>query len=159
MNKLDLSDFKFEESERQEFKVIPRGEYTACVKDVEMKPNSKGTGTLMTLTWQLLQDPHKNRLIWQTLNYHHEKPQVQSIARSQLTEVAKAVGLSKLTSPEQLYHRPAQVLLEIETYNGTDRNRVKKVTPTSVASDPRSNSDNDSAEPVPAAVPQDETPW
>ena len=150
---LDLSDFKFETTDRAEFSPIPEGEYTACVKEVEMKPNSKGTGTLMTLTWQLLEAPHKNRLIWQTLNYHHEKPQVQSIARSQLTEVAKAVGLDQLTSPEQLYHRPATVLLEIETYNGKDRSRIKKVTPVSgVAS-------SNAVAPEPAAIPQDETPW
>jgi hypothetical protein len=149
---LDLSDFKFETTEHAEFSPIPKGEYIACVKEVEMKPNSKGTGTLMTLTWQLLEAPHKNRLIWQTLNYHHQKPQVQSIARSQLTEVAKAMGLDQLTSPEQLYNRPVTVLLEIETYNGKDQSRVKKVMPSGeVGSNP--------VAPEPAPVSQDTAPW
>ena len=51
-----------------DFEPIPAGKYLAVITDSEMKPTKSGSGHYLELTFQVIDGPFKNRLLWSRLN-------------------------------------------------------------------------------------------
>jgi len=47
-----------------DFEPIPAGKYLAIITDSEMKPTKNGNGSYLELTFQVIEGPCKNRLLW-----------------------------------------------------------------------------------------------
>ena len=51
-----------------DFEPLPAGKYLAVITDSEMKPTKAGTGHYLQMTFQVIDGPFKNRLLWSRLN-------------------------------------------------------------------------------------------
>ena len=76
-----------------DFGPIPAGEYLAVITDSEMKPTKKGNGHYLELTFQVIDGPHKNRLLWARLNLDNPSSQAVQIAQGELSAICRAVGV------------------------------------------------------------------
>lgn len=92
---------------------IPAGDYrVACIKS-QWKPTQSG-GQMLEFTWQVLEGPHARRMVWSKLNLQNASAQAVQIARSELSAICKAVGVTKLTDSVQVHDIPVVVSLAIE---------------------------------------------
>ena len=73
------------------FKPLPVGWYDARIKDVTTKTWDDG-GFSLQVTWEVIQDAHKGRLIWQTLNLKHRNEAKSLKAKYMLADICTAVG-------------------------------------------------------------------
>ena len=51
-----------------DFEPLPAGKYIAIITDSQMKPTKSGAGHYLELTFQVIDGPFKNRLLWSRLN-------------------------------------------------------------------------------------------
>lgn len=63
-----------------EFEPIPAGRYLAVVVESEMKPTKAGTGNYLQLTFQIIEGPFNNRLLWARLNIDNPNDTARKIA-------------------------------------------------------------------------------
>ena len=50
------------------FEPVPAGKYEAVITESEMKPTKSGSGSYLQLSFQIVDGPFKNRLLWSRLN-------------------------------------------------------------------------------------------
>jgi len=92
-----------------EFEPIPAGRYLAVVVDSEMKPNKAGTGHFLQLTFQIMDGPFKNRLLWARLNLDNPNATAVQIARAELSAICRAVGVLAPNDSVELHNLPLLV--------------------------------------------------
>jgi hypothetical protein len=105
---------------------IPAGDYRAvCVKS-QWKPTSTG-GQMLEFTWQILEGPHARRMVWSKLNLQNANAKAVEIARSELSAICKAVGVTKLTDSMQAHDIPVVLSVGIQPpQNGYDASNSVK---------------------------------
>jgi len=90
----DLRGFDANQVEpTSDFEPIPAGKYLAVITESEMKPNKAGTGHFLQLTFQIMEGPFKNRLLWARLNLDNPNATAVQIARAELSAICRAVGV------------------------------------------------------------------
>lgn len=103
----DLSGFDANQVEpNSDFEPIPAGRYPAVITDSEMRPNKAGTGSLLQLTFQIIEGEHQNRLLWARLNLDHPNATAVQIARADLSAICRAVGVLAPTDSVELHNLP-----------------------------------------------------
>ena len=110
---------------------IEPGTYVANAIEADVVPNSKGTGTMLKLTWSITDGPSTGRRVWQNINIQHTNPDAQRIGQAELKEITAALGLASITNTEPLLFKPLMISVASETSNqdGKTRTVVKKVAP------------------------------
>jgi len=110
-----------------EFEPIPAGRYEAVVVDSEMKPTKSGTGNYLQLTFQVIDGPFSNRLLWARLNLDNPNDQTRKIAQGELSAVCRAVGVLAPNDSVDLHNLPLviQVRCKKRTDTGEIVNEVK----------------------------------
>ena len=88
------------------FDPLPANKYVAIVIGSEVKPNKDGTSEYLELTFQVIEGEYQNRLLWARLSLNHPKEIVSRIARSQLADICKAVGILKPNDSAELHNLP-----------------------------------------------------
>lgn len=89
-----------------DFEAIPAGKYLAVITDSEMKPNKAGTGSLLQLTFQVIEGDYENRLLWTRLNLDHPNATAVQIARADLSAICRAVGVLAPKDSVELHNLP-----------------------------------------------------
>lgn len=115
----------------RDFDVFPAGTYASQIVESEVVKTKSGTGTLLKLTWELLDGPYANRKGWQNINIQNQSQQAQEIGQRQLAQICEAAGVGAIDDSETLHYKPVMVRWGIEKGEGeySDKNVVKKVTP------------------------------
>lgn len=124
----DLSGFDANQVEPTgDFDPIPAGKYAAVITDSEMKPNKAGTGSLLQLTFQIIEGEHQNRLLWARLNLDHPNAVAVQIARADLSAICRAVGVLAPTDSAELHNLPMVVSVRCKkrTDTGEITNEIK----------------------------------
>ena len=122
---MDL-DFNADEHEPLgDFEVLPAGEYLAIVTGSEEKITKKGDGSYLALTWEVIADQGKGRLLWCNLNLKNPNPKAVDIAHRELAGICKAMGLRSIRRSEELHNKPALLKVGVEEYNGKPKNAIK----------------------------------
>ncbi len=103
-----------------EFEPIPAGKYLAIITDSEMKPTKNGNGSFLDLTFQVIEGPYKNRLLWARLNLDNPNKQAVEIARAQLSAVCRAVGVMQPKDSLELHNLPLQITVKCKKREDTD---------------------------------------
>lgn len=107
------------------FDVLPAGDYRACITASEIKPTKDGQGRYVKLTFQLLDDPYKNRKLWENLNLWNKSAEAVKIAEGNLSKIARAVNVLTLTDTSQLHNLPLIIKLKVKTdADGNKENRI-----------------------------------
>ena len=85
---------------------IPAGKYPAVITESEMKPNQAGTGSYLQLTFQIIDGPFNNRVLWARLNLDNPNATAVKIARAELSAVCRAVGVLAPNDSAELHNLP-----------------------------------------------------
>lgn len=103
-----------------DFEPIPAGKYLAIITDSEMKPTKNGNGSFLELTFQVIDGPYKNRLLWSRLNLDNPNKQAVEIARAQLSALCRAVGVMQPKDSFELHNLPLQITVKCKRREDTD---------------------------------------
>lgn len=124
----DLSGFDANHVEPTgDFEPIPAGKYLAVITESEMKANKAGTGSLLQLTFQVIEGEYQNRLLWARLNLDHPNAVAVQIARADLSAICRAVGVLAPKDSVELHNLPLviQVRCKKRTDTGEITNEIK----------------------------------
>lgn len=119
----DLSGFDANQVEPTgDFEPVPAGRYVAVITDSEMKANKAGTGSLLQLTFQIVEGEHKNRLLWARLNLDHPNAVAVQIARADLSAICRAVGVLAPSDSVELHNLP--LVINVRCKKRTDTGEI-----------------------------------
>ena len=109
-----------------DFSQMPKGDYPAVIIANEKNENSKGTGSYLKITWQIIEGKYKNRTQWDFLNLWHNSLETVEIATKRLATIAQAVGFTEqLQDVDQLMQQPALISIALDVNrNGDPSNKV-----------------------------------
>ena len=86
----NLGDFDANQVDpAKDFEALPPGRYPAMITDSEEVDNSSGEGSHLKLTFQVLDGPYKNRMLWHRLNLNHKNPALREIFNNKDFRIAK----------------------------------------------------------------------
>ena len=95
----DFIDLNFTEAEEQEassFEPIPAGEYNCTIVDATLKANSKGTGDLVNVEFNL---DGGNRKLWNNYNVKHQNASTAARGKKELKALIDACGIQLGDTP------------------------------------------------------------
>lgn len=95
------------------YEPLPPGQYEALVDKSEIKDTKKG-GSMIVLTWKVLEGDYAGRLIWQNITWSNANEKAEAIGRARLSNVCHAVGKPKIADTADLHDIPCLITLDIE---------------------------------------------
>lgn len=95
------------------FSLIPAGIYTAQATDSKVYPTKSGTGTILELTFKILEGTHAGRLVWARINIQNANPVAEQIGQKQLSGLCHAVGVLQLQDSTQLHNKPLRIRVKV----------------------------------------------
>ena len=96
---------------------VPEGSYLAEIVDQDEKENSKKSGRLVHVKWEIAEGEHLGRWVPEWINYIHESEVTQRIGQQQLKKLCDALAINGVTDTEaQLQGKRAIITV------GTDKN-------------------------------------
>jgi hypothetical protein len=130
-NKFNAQDHDTEQ--RDSFENLPDGIYRLEVIQSEVKPTSKGDGTLLSLRYSVIEPEElKGRLIFGNITLENPNATAQEIGQKQLASLCRAIGVSEISDSDELHFQGfvAKVGLSKARTVGTKtyepRNEVKR---------------------------------
>jgi Protein of unknown function (DUF669) len=105
-----------------DFDPIPAGKYLAVITDSEMKPTKSGTGHYLELTFQVIEGPYKNRLLWSRLNLDNPNELTVQIANGELSAICRAAGVMQPKDSVELHNLP--MVVNVKCKNREDTGEV-----------------------------------
>lgn len=106
---------------------IPPNKYLCMITDSKIAPNAKNTGTLLTLTWEVIEEgPYKGSMIFDNLNVQHQNAKAQEISQRQLSAICHATGVMNVSDSVQLHNIPVIVKVDIERSEGYSPKNITK---------------------------------
>lgn len=110
-----------------DFEPIPAGTYNAVIIKSEMKPTKDGNGSFLELEFQVLDGEYKGRLVWSRLVLENKNELTVKIAKSQLADICKSVGILTPRDSCELHNMPLaiKVALKKRSDNGEATNEIK----------------------------------
>lgn len=130
-NKFNAQEHDTEQ--RDSFENLPDGIYRLEVIQSEVKPTSKGDGTLLSLRYGVIEpEQFKGRLIFGNITLENPNSQAQEIGQKQLASLCRAIGVSEISDSDELHFQGfvAKVGLSKARTVGTKtydaRNEVKR---------------------------------
>lgn len=89
---------------RNGFENMPDGDYVAQIIESSVKPTKNGAGTILSLTWEIVEGEFQNHKIWQNINYQHTSAQAQTIGQQQIKAICDAIGYTEHVSDSEVLH-------------------------------------------------------
>ncbi len=112
---------------RDGFDPIPVGKYLAVISASSYGPNSKGTGQVLKLTFQVVEGDYANRLIFVNLNLVNSNAEAEKIAKIELAAICRAVGVITPKDSSELHDKPLVIKVMIEpAKNGYEAKNIIK---------------------------------
>jgi hypothetical protein len=105
-----------------DFEPIPAGKYLAVITESEMKPTKAGTGHYLQLTFQVIEGPYQNRLLWARLNIDNPNAQARKIAQGELSAICRAVGVLAPNDSVELHNLP--LMIHVRCKKRTDTGEI-----------------------------------
>ena len=114
-----------------DFDPVPAGKYLAVVTESEMKPTKSGSGSYLQLTFEIIDGPHKGRLLWARLNLDNPNATAVAIARAELSAICRAVGVLAPQDSVELHNLPLVIHVRCKKRDDTGEvtNEVKGYSP------------------------------
>ena len=116
--------FVTDEAEDMSFDPLPIGAYIAKIKVAEIKTTASGTGEYISCQWEIMEaldaEDQKSigRIVFQNLNIVNDNEMAVKIARSQLKQITKALGIAELADTNELVGQPVKIVLKIRPAKG-----------------------------------------
>lgn len=113
------------------FDPVPADEYTAIIEASDYVDNSKGTGKILKLTYQIIGDGQfSGRKIFENLNLENENKQAVEISRKTLNSIGVATGVTEIKDSSLLHDIPMKINVTAkESKEYGIQNRIKSHKP------------------------------
>ena len=111
-----------------DYSALPEGEYLCIATGSEFKETKARTGEYLEITWEVLSEEYKGRLIWSRLNLKNPNPKAEEIAQRELADICRATGVMRPRDSEELHNKPVLITVVIEENERGKSNRIKKYT-------------------------------
>ena len=130
-----LLNIQFDQNEIAEaqkggdFAPIPAGTYIAQINRSEIKQTKAGTGSYLSLGFQIIDGEYANRVIFQNITLANPNQVAAQIGREQLAQLSGACGIYQLGDSQELHGIPMQIRVGIEvdkTGQYEPSNNIKK---------------------------------
>jgi hypothetical protein len=110
-----------------DFEPIPAGKYLAMIVGSETKPTKSGNGSYLQLTFQILDGPFKNRLVWARLNLVNANSTTVQMAQAELSAICRAVGVLAPNDSVELHNLPLVITVRCKKRadTGDIQNEIK----------------------------------
>jgi len=102
-----------------DFEPLPAGKYLVLITGSEMKPTKSGNGNYLELTFQVIDEPFKGRLLWSRLNLDNPNAQAVQIAQGELSAICRAVGVMQPKDSTELHNLPLVVTVKCKKRDDT----------------------------------------
>lgn len=99
---------------------IPAGPYVAIISESELKATKAGDGRYLQLTFQVIEGPHKGRLLWARLNLENKNQTAVEIAQAELSAICRAVGVMKPNDSAALHNIPLEITVGLKRRSDTN---------------------------------------
>ena len=103
---------------------LPDGWYTVSITKAEMADTKAGTGQLLKLRLDVSGPTHQGRVIFNNLNIRNPNPTAEEIARKNLGDIMRALGLARLDDSDQLIG--GQMSVKLATKDGNNEVKAYK---------------------------------
>ncbi len=115
----------------REFEPVPAGKYLAVITESEMKENKAGTGHYLQFTFEVIDGPHKGRILWARLNLDNPNATAVQIAKAELSAVCRAVGVLAPNDSTELHDLPLVIHVKCKKRPDTGEitNEIKGYSP------------------------------
>ena len=107
------------------FEPLPTGNYKAVISASEEKQTKAGTGSYLSLTFDIIEGEHKGRKVWANLNINNPNQDATRIAYEQLSAICHAVGVLKPKDSTQLHDLPLMIYVVTKSKDGGTETSVK----------------------------------
>lgn len=91
---------------------LPAGPYLAAIIGSEFRPTKAGTGQYLELKFQVLDGPHKDRLLWARLNLDNPNPEAVKMAKAELSAICRALGVMQPQDSVDLHDLPLLITVK-----------------------------------------------
>jgi len=81
---------------------VPAGWYNVAIAGAEIKDTKAGTGKYISVRFDITGPEHQGRVVFTNLNTRNPNPKAEEIARQQLGEIMRAIGVQELEDTDQL---------------------------------------------------------
>ncbi|HSW62937.1 MAG TPA: DUF669 domain-containing protein [Dissulfurispiraceae bacterium] len=108
----NLGNFNADEY-KDEYAPIPAGKYKAVITASEMKPSKSG-GEYLALTVEIIEGAMKGRKVFGNLSLKNANPDAEKIAKIQLSNICRAVGITHPRDSSELHNKPLVVKLAVK---------------------------------------------
>lgn len=131
---------------------LPAGKYKCVITQSGEKPTKAMTGTMLTLSLQVIEGPHQGAMVFDNLNLNNPSQTAVEMAQRTLSAICRATGVMMPNDSSDLHNKPLMVTVKLETTTQYgDQNKVAGYEPCEKASAPVAGA----AAPMAANVP----PW
>lgn len=117
------------QAQKDNYSPIPAGTYIAQINRSEVKSTKAGTGSYLSLGFQIIDGEYANRVIFQNITLANPNQVAAQIGREQLAQLAGACGIYQLGDSQELHGIPMQIRVGIEvdkTGQYEPSNNIKK---------------------------------
>ena len=120
----DLSDV--EVSERNEFEVMPKGEYSLKAAKADVKVTKDSEGSYLSVEFEIARGNYTGRKIWQNFTINNRSEKAQKIGREQIAGWARACGKPNAKDTDELIECVFNARVDVEKgQNGyPDKNKI-----------------------------------
>jgi hypothetical protein len=105
-----------------DFDPVPAGKYLAVITASEQKDNKAGTGSYLQFTFQIIDGPYKNRLLWARLNLDNPNATAVQIARAELSAICRAISVLAPNDSVELHDLP--LVIHVKCKKRTDTGEI-----------------------------------
>jgi hypothetical protein len=109
-------DFVVEEiaNEAGAFDPIPAGWYNASIVSAELKETKAGNGQYIKIRFDVTGPSYQGRVVWGQINIKNPNPTAEQIGRQQLGDLARAIGLERVSDSDQLVGGNLQIKVKVK---------------------------------------------
>ena len=109
-----------------DFSPLPDGWYSVTVAGAELKQTKAGTGSYISVRYDVTGPTHQGRVVFGNLNISNPNPKAEEIGRQQLGDLMRAIGLDTVQDTDQLIGGQCQIKLVIrKSEEWGDSNDIK----------------------------------
>lgn len=105
------------------FIVLPAAKYVAAIVASEAKSNSKGNGSFLALTLQIVEGEHKGRKLFHNLNLNNPNAQAVEISKASLSAICRAIGIMQPKDSMELHNVP--LLIDVKCRKRKDNGEME----------------------------------
>ena len=117
-------DAENEKTEERGFRPLPAGRYTAAIEESCIRPTKSGNGRFLELTFRIIAGEHEGRKLWMRYNIDNPSETAVKIAKAELAEICRAVGVMRPRDSAELHNIPLMISVIIYTRDGMVRNKI-----------------------------------